>query len=163
MFKVAYGMTRNAEDALDIVQETFLKAHRSLARWERRAAVGTWLCQIAVHLAIDLARRRKVRQADPLDERLVDGDSAGGSGIKPPEGAQSPAAQASGRELEEALHQALGKLTEKHRTVFVLFAVRHLSYREIADTLGISIGTVMSRLFYARKNLQGLLAQFAHS
>jgi RNA polymerase sigma-70 factor, ECF subfamily len=149
VYKVAHGMTRNVEDALDVVQETFVKAHKSLARFERRASIGTWLCQIAVHQAIDLGRRRKVRRAEPLEEKLV-----GGEGL-------SPRAEAQEQELRQALTKALDELSEKHRTVFVLYTVQGLSYKEIAEALGISIGTVMSRLFYARKNLQGLLAQFA--
>lgn len=149
VYKVAYGMTRNPEDAMDVVQDTFIKAHKSLARFERRASVGTWLCQIAVHQSIDLARRRKVRQADSLEEGLVGGD------------APSPRTEAQGNELQEALTKALDQLSEKHRTVFVLYTVKGLSYKEIAEALNISIGTVMSRLFYARKNLQGLLAQFS--
>lgn len=162
VFKVAYGMTRNTEDALDVVQETFLKAHRSLARFERRASVVTWLCQIAVHQAIDLSRRRKVRQAEQLDEKLVaDGVEAPRSGRAGHE--LPPAENAQARELQAALDQALARLSEKHRTVFVLYTVKGLSYKEIADTVGISIGTVMSRLFYARKNLQALLEEFAPS
>jgi RNA polymerase sigma-70 factor, ECF subfamily len=159
VFKVSYGMTRNAEDSLDIVQETFLKAHKSLARFERRASVSTWLCQIAVHLAIDLARRRKVRQAESLDERMVGHDDA----QSPNASEVGPAAQASERELKAALDKALAKLSDKHRQVFVLYTVKGLSYKEIAQAVGCSIGTVMSRLFYARKNLQTMLADFARS
>ncbi|MCA8923628.1 MAG: sigma-70 family RNA polymerase sigma factor [Planctomycetes bacterium] len=149
VYKVAFGMTRNAEDALDVVQETFLKAHKSLARFERRAALRTWLCQIAVHQGIDLGRRKKVRRADPLEDGLVASEERG------------PRADARERELKTALREALDKLSEKHRTVFVLYTVKGLSYKEIAEAVGCSVGTVMSRLFYARKNLQGLLAQFA--
>lgn len=162
VFRVAYGMTRNAEDALDVVQETFLKAHRSLGRFERRASVVTWLCQIAVHQAIDLSRRRKVRQAEPLDERLV-ADGAEGPRAGGPSHELPPAHNAQARELQAALDQALSKLSEKHRTVFVLYTVKGLSYKEIADAVGISIGTVMSRLFYARKNLQAMLGEFTPS
>lgn len=159
VFKVAYGMCRNAEDALDVVQETFLKAHKSLGRFEQRASLTTWLCQIAVHQAIDLSRRRKVRHAESLDDRFVsDGDAAG-----PGAPEVGPAGQASERELRAALEKALGKLSDKHRTVFVLYTVKGLSYKEIAETVGCSIGTVMSRLFYARKNLQAMLADFARS
>lgn len=158
VFKVSYGMTRNGEDALDVVQETFLKAHKSLARFEQRASLTTWLCQIAVHQAIDLSRRRKVRHAESLDDRLVSDSNAAG---RAPE--VGPAAQASERELSAALERALGKLSEKHRTVFVLYTVKGLSYKEIADSVGCSIGTVMSRLFYARKNLQQMLGDFARS
>ncbi|MEZ6184956.1 MAG: sigma-70 family RNA polymerase sigma factor [Planctomycetota bacterium] len=149
VYKVAFGMTRNAEDALDVVQETFLKAHKSLARFERRAALRTWLCQIAVHQGIDLGRRKKVRRADSLEDGLV------------PSGEIGPRAEARERELKAALQEALSKLSEKHRTVFLLYTVKGLSYREIATAVDCSVGTVMSRLFYARKNLQGLLAQFA--
>lgn len=162
VFRVAFGMTRNAEDALDVVQETFLKAHKSLSRFERRASVLTWLCQIAVHQAIDLSRRRKVRHAESLDERLVadgaEGPQPGGSSHE-----VSPPNRAQGQELQAALDRALAKLSEKHRTVFVLYTVKGLSYKEIADSVGISIGTVMSRLFYARKNLQAMLGEFAPS
>jgi RNA polymerase sigma-70 factor (ECF subfamily) len=151
VLKVAYGMCRNQEDALDVVQDTFVKAHRSLTRFEGRAAIGTWLCQIATYRAIDLARRRKVRKAESLEERLVPGHS--------PEGGAPARAQAN--ELSEALAKALGELSDKHRAVFVLYSQQGLSYKEIAKALEVSIGTVMSRLFYARKNLQERLAQFA--
>lgn len=149
VFKVAYGLTRNVEDALDVVQETFIKAHKSIHRFERRASVGTWLCQIAVHQAIDMGRRRKVRQAEQLDEMRQAGGQLG------------PAAQASERELTQALEKALAQLSDKHRAVFVLAAIKGLSYKEIAQAVGCSLGTVMSRLFYARKRLQGLLAEYA--
>lgn len=144
-------MTRNQDDAMDVVQDTFVKAHRSLARFERRASIGTWLCQIAAHQAIDLGRRRKVRRAETLEEGLVKGGAPG----------SAPAEKAQASELKAALDEALGELSEKHRMVFVLYTVKGLSYKEIASTLEISIGTVMSRLFYARKNLQRRLAEFA--
>ena len=150
VYKVALGMLRNPDDALDVVQETFVKAHKSLARFERRASIGTWLCQIGLHQAIDLQRRRKVRKADPLEEGRV-----------AESGQHSPNTLAEGSELQAALTKALDELSAKHRQVFVLYTVKGLSYKEIAEVVGISVGTVMSRLFYARKNLQGKLAQFA--
>jgi RNA polymerase sigma-70 factor (ECF subfamily) len=150
VYKVALGMLRNPEDALDVVQETFVKAHKSLARFERRASIGTWLCQIGLHQAIDLQRRRKVRKADQLEEGRVEQQSQ-----------LSPGAKAEESELQTALTKALDELSEKHRQVFVLYTVKGLSYKEIAEVVGISVGTVMSRLFYARKNLQGKLAQYA--
>jgi len=150
VYKVALGMLRNPEDALDVVQETFVKAHKSLARFERRASIGTWLCQIGLHQAIDLQRRRKVRKADALEEGRV-----------AESGQPAPATLAEGSELQAALTKALAELSDKHRQVFVLYTVKGLSYKEIAEVVGISVGTVMSRLFYARKNLQGKLAQFA--
>lgn len=185
VFKVAYGVTNNVEDALDVTQETFLKAHRSLQLYEGRASVLTWLCQIAIHRAIDLQRRKKVRRAVELEDYMTPAGArrpahvapragtpdAPGSDPRPehargpdslgPRQELDPAVVATGNELKAALDKALGELSEKHRTVFLLYTIKGLSYREIADALEISIGTVMSRLFYARKNLQGLLAEFA--
>lgn len=151
VYKVAYGLCRNQEDALDVVQDTFLKAHRALDRFEGRSSISTWLCQIATHRSIDLQRRRKVRRAESLEEGQVASER----------GAASPRDHAQASELAVALEAALAELSEKHRTVFVLYTVQQLSYKEIAATLEISIGTVMSRLFYARKNLQERLAEFA--
>ena len=151
VYKVAYGLCRNQEDALDVVQDTFLKAQKALPRFEGRSSVGTWLCQIATHRAIDLGRRQKVRRAETLEEGMVPSQRAG----------SSPREQAQASELKLALEAALRDLSEKHRAVFVLYTVQQLSYKEIAATLEVSIGTVMSRLFYARKNLQEALAEFA--
>lgn len=192
VFKVAYGVVGNVEDALDVTQETFLKAHRSLELFEGRASVLTWLCQIAIHRAIDLERRKKVRRAVGLEDYMTPAGARkpGGTpgtkqdlGLDPdatprqpprtsaaprlpasmgPIQEHDPAVMASGNELKTALDKALAGLSEKHRTVFLLYTVKGLSYKEIADALSISIGTVMSRLFYARKNLQGLLAEFAN-
>lgn len=192
VFKVAYGVTGNVEDALDVAQEAFIKAHRSLQAFEGRASVLTWLCQIAIHQAIDLGRRKKVRRSVELLDSMRPagaeraGRSPGRPGERPagesgsdegaipgdkarsrlpdhmgPQEEHDPAVLAAGNELKDALSKALSDLSEKHREVFLLYTVKGLSYREIADALGISIGTVMSRLFYARKNLQGLLAEFA--
>lgn len=191
VFKVAYGVTGNVEDALDVTQETFLKAHRSLELFEGRASLLTWLCQIAIHRAIDLERRKKVRRAVGLEDYMTPaGTKRAGSTLatrpdathdpdatpaQPPRTIAAPrvpstmgpaqehdpAVNASGNELKTALEKALAELSDKHRTVFLLYTVKGLSYKEISDALEISIGTVMSRLFYARKNLQGLLAEFA--
>jgi RNA polymerase sigma-70 factor (ECF subfamily) len=163
VFKVAYGVVRNAEDALDVVQETFLKAYRSLERFERRSSLLTWLCQIAIHRAIDMTRRKKVRKASELEEFMMGDGRSGGLATADPVGPRpelDPGLVAQGDELKSALDRALAKLSEKHREVFVLFTVKGLAYREIADALGIQIGTVMSRLFYARKHLQDMLREF---
>jgi RNA polymerase sigma-70 factor (ECF subfamily) len=150
VYRVAYGLTHDLEDAMDVVQETFIKAHKSIGRFERRAGVGTWLCQIAVHQSIDMCRKRKVRHAEPLEGvREVAGRERG------------PESHAREHELSEAVGKALMKLSDKHRAVFVLHVVKGMPYKEIAETLGCSLGTVMSRLFYARRHLQGLLAPYS--
>lgn len=161
VFRVAYKVLLNEDDALDVVQDTFITAHKALLDFERRAAVSTWLCQVAVNRSIDLRRRKKVRGNESTDyfgatsgDKLARGETAEREDFNPVEGALS-------RELEERLAQALEEIGEKHRMVFVLYTLEGLSYKDIADKLGISIGTVMSRLFYSRKKLQSLLADFA--
>jgi RNA polymerase sigma-70 factor (ECF subfamily) len=160
VFKMAHGITGNLEDALDVTQETFLKAHGSFELFEGRASILTWLCQIAIHRAIDTERRKKVRRSVELQDYMGPGCARSADGLARPV-APDPQALACGNELRAALAHALSGLSEKHRTVFMLYTVKGLSYKEIARALGISVGTVMSRLFYARKNLQGLLAEFA--
>lgn len=161
VFKVAFGVVRNVDDALDVAQETFLKAYRCLERFEKRSSLLTWLCQIAIHRAIDMTRRKKVRKASELEDYMTgDGSRNGTSNRLGPKPTLDPGALAQGGELKAALDRALDELSEKHREVFVLYTVKGLAYKDIAKTLGIQIGTVMSRLFYARKRLQELLSGF---
>src|SRR5687768_4022686 len=98
-----------------------------------------------MHQTINMSRRRKMHQAESLNEQLIDDDAQSGSA--PGSNAEvAPPARAQAAKLQTALDKALAKLNEKHRTVFVLYTVKGLSYKEIADAIGISIGTVISRL-----------------
>lgn len=161
VYRVAFKILRNHDDALDIAQDTFVTAHRSLKSFERRAKVSTWLCQIAVHRAIDLTRKRKRRNSESTEYQAATNASKLNRGEVLDVAPADPIRQAVGGELEERLADALAQLGEKHRSVFVLYTLEGLSYKGIAEELEISIGTVMSRLFYARRKLQGLLAAFA--
>jgi RNA polymerase sigma-70 factor, ECF subfamily len=161
VYRVAHRILRNEEDSLDIVQEAFLSAHRALRGFEGRAKLSTWLCQIAVNRAIDRCRKKRARGLESYESHAADSKlTRGRAGGSEP---NDPVAKAMTEELSSRLTEALETLSDKHREVFVLYTLQGLSYRDIATELEVSMGTVMSRLFYARKCLQGLLAGFASS
>ena len=147
VYEIAYRFTSNRDDALEITQEVFMKLIEGLESFRRGSRFFTWLYRIAVNQSIDFLRRRKRRAAVPLEEGELRNLRRG----------TDPVQRAQSAELSERLREALGKLSEKHRTVLILHGMENLSYREIAQVVGCSIGTVMSRLFYARKRLAELL------
>jgi RNA polymerase sigma-70 factor (ECF subfamily) len=147
-FRVAYRLLGNEADALDAVQEGFVNALTNLPGFRGQSSFKTWLLRIVTNAALDLGRTRRRREA-----RAANGWSG-----------DDPAAPATANgdldraDLRHALDRALAVLPEAQRQTFVLHVDGGLSYREVADALGISIGTVMSRLFYARQRLKHLLA-----
>lgn len=154
VYRFAYHYVHNQQDALDLCQEVFVRAFESLASFEGRARFATWLMRIANNTCVDHLRHSKVRKHGELDEHLVTGDERVPGRRAPPE----PTRGLERQELQDAIDAALDRLTPEHRAVFVLHAVEGLTYQEIADVVECPVGTVMSRLHYARKRLQGLLA-----
>lgn len=161
-FGLALEITGTREDAEDVVQEAFVKAYLSIASFKGQSTFYTWLYRIVYNMAIDVKRKRKRRGGDPLeyDETIssenVQEAGTGGTRFADPDQA------ATAREDLKLVQQVLAGLSEEHRTVIMLREVDGLAYDEIAKVLGISKGTVMSRLFYARKGLQkGLSALHA--
>jgi RNA polymerase sigma-70 factor (ECF subfamily) len=154
-YRVAYRFVGNHEDALDVVQESFVKVYRSLGAFERRSQFKTWLMRIVTNTALDLRRSRGSSSATPLSDEIVE---TLGEESQPERRIDTPIEKMEYGELREALNRALARLSDAHRTVFVLHAEEGLTYREIAEIAGISEGTVMSRLFHARKNLQKILS-----
>jgi RNA polymerase sigma-70 factor, ECF subfamily len=152
--RVAYRLLGNEADALDAVQDGFVKALTHLSSFQGRSSFKTWLLRVVSNAALDMGRQRGRRETLSLDAA---------------EAADQPSAQLltadeAGQGLEQAdlrgiLDQALASLSEAQRQTFVLFADAGLSYREVADALGISIGTVMSRLYYARQKLRTYLTE----
>ncbi len=153
-YRVAYRFLGNHEDALDAVQDAFIKAFRGLAGFERRAQFRTWLMRIVTNTCLDRRRARRSDLSTPMEPEVEETASVDG---RPHGAVDRPLDAMQAEELRVALHEALGRLSEAHRTVFVLHAEEEMTYREIAETLGISEGTVMSRLFHARRNLQKIL------
>lgn len=164
LFAVAYGMLRDRDDAMDAVQDAFIKAHAKLTEFEGNAAFSTWLYRICVNLCIDRkraeARRRKVDLDDALathkEEDTLYAEAEIGGRLT----GSNPLRTLSDRELGSEIGRALAGLTEDHRSILLLREVEGMSYEQIAETLEIPRGTVMSRLFHARRNLQRLLRPF---
>lgn len=153
---MVYGMVRNPEDARDIVQNAFIKAYQNLDSFRIESSFYTWLYRIAMNLAIDHCRKSKRRKTTGFDEAIANRDDDGE--MLELHHVDSPHRALTRKQLQERIMSAMDELTEEQREVVLLREVEGLSYKEIADSMGIPEGTVMSRLFYARKKLQGLLS-----
>jgi RNA polymerase sigma-70 factor (ECF subfamily) len=147
VFAVALGLLRNRDDAKDICQETFLRVHRGIESFDGDSQLFTWIYRIAYNLCIDHLRRRRFETV-PIDERIADGMA------DPDLEGADPIRRLEHDERRARMLAALEELTPAHRAVLTLREVEGLSYKEIAQVVGCSIGTVMSRLFHARKNLE---------
>jgi RNA polymerase sigma-70 factor (ECF subfamily) len=154
-YRVAHRLLGNEADALDAVQEGFAKALTHLAGFQGRSSFKTWLLRVVSNAALDLGRQRGRREALSLDAT-----PAGGPEQLDPSTLDDPAAGLHRADLRRLLDGALAALPDAQRRTFVLHAEAGLSYREVADTLGISIGTVMSRLYYARQKLRAHLSRW---
>jgi len=156
-YAVALGMVHDPDDARDVCQEAFLKVHKSLATFEGEAQFFTWLYRIVMNLCIDQLRKKRGQQVE-FDETHATGDADEG-GIAPVRTGFDPARALADKELRGQILRALDKLSPAHRAVLVMREVDGLSYQEMADTMQCSIGTIMSRLFHARKKMQTLLIE----
>ena len=156
-YRVALRIAGRPEDALDVVQDSFIRAFERLAEFEHESGFRTWLLRIVSNRTLDLLRARKVRLAVPLD---VDDDQARLE-LAATDSVGRPGRGLEQRELAERLHRALESLPPEQRAVFALYATGEMSYGQIADALGVPIGTVMSRLFHARRKLHEMLPDLA--
>ncbi len=150
-------MTGNPEDALDISQETFLKAWRTLGKFRGDCGLGSWLYRIASSLSIDLLRKNKRRQTD----KIVSLDDPGEDGrpLELPDVSGDPQALLERGENRQAVWDCLNALPEEQKLILVLRDVNGLSYEEIGETLDLELGTVKSRIFRARARLANLLTE----
>ena len=154
MYRVAYRLLGNEADALDAVQEAFVKALSHLKSFRGKSSFKTWLLRVVSNAALDLGRQRGRREFVPLDYTNRDDHEGGALYVW-----EDPARRMERADLRRLLDEAIAQLPEAQRQTFILHAEAGLSYRETADVLGISIGTVMSRLYYARQKLRGLLSR----
>ncbi len=157
IYAMIRNMVKNDADAWDISQEVFVKAWRALPRFEARARFSTWLFRIAHNGVYDWVRKRKIQSAGELNDEIFNRDSIDPSAKTAPSFVESPDDALSNTELREKIEEALGKLSAEHREAVVLKDVQGLSYKEIAEVMDCTLGTVMSRLYYARQKLQTLL------
>jgi RNA polymerase sigma-70 factor (ECF subfamily) len=156
-YKVAFRITGRHADAADVVQDAFIKAFDGLTGFQAEASFKTWLLRIVANRALDALRKRKIRLAAPIDSD----DGAGEAGRLADPRAEPAGARLDRQELGVRLQAAIEKLSPDHRSVFALYATGDKTYGEIAEMLGIPIGTVMSRLYHARRKLRELLPDLA--
>lgn len=156
-FRVAWRMVSHRETALDAVQDGFVQAFRKLDSLEDGASFRAWLLRIVANRAVDLRRRRGVRKALTLHGSAEDGDDAA---VIEPAVDQPPDAASERRELADAVRAAMDQLPEDARMVLGMYASGNMTYQEIADALSIPVGTVMSRLYNARKRMKALLGDW---
>jgi RNA polymerase sigma-70 factor (ECF subfamily) len=157
IFAMIRNMIHQEADAWDLSQEVFIKAWNALPRFEARARFSTWIYRIAHNAVYDWTRRRKIESAGELNDEIFERERIDSSSFTTPSGGESPDETMAFGELRAKIEIALGKLSADHREVVLLKDVQGLSYKEIADVMECSLGTVMSRLYYARQKLQGLL------
>jgi RNA polymerase sigma-70 factor (ECF subfamily) len=152
---LALGLVRDEQDALELVQEAFLRAWRNLERFNQGSSFYTWVYRIVTNLAIDLLRRPQRRETsfEDLPEGIID-DTWHARCVS---SAGDPLSAMQRAELSRRLVAALDALPPYHRGVIVMREVDGLSYSEMAEAMGVSKGTIMSRLFHARQKLQRAL------
>ena len=151
----AYSMMRNEEEAIDLSQEAWVKAWQRLKQFQGESSFGTWMTRIVINLCLDQLRRHKRQRAESIE--AMDEES-GGVERHMPMVAPNPTERLERSELRQRIDHALAQLSYEHRTALVLHEFDDLEYKEIAKRMGCSIGTVMSRLFYARRKMAVLLA-----
>jgi RNA polymerase sigma-70 factor, ECF subfamily len=160
VYAVALGIVRDADLAWDVSQDVFVRVHRSLDGFKGESSFFTWLFRIATHVSIDSVRKERVAQRDEVDELRESDLADAGEGILATPLGNDPGETLLRRELAGKMAAALATLPEKHRTILVLREVEGLSYDELAERLGIHKGTVMSRLFHARRKMQAALRSY---
>ncbi len=157
IFAMIRNMIHQEADAWDLSQEVFIKAWNALPRFEAKARFSTWLYRIAHNVVYDFTRKRKVESAGELNDEIFSREKIDSASMTTPAGGEAPDDTMEQGELRVKIETALKKLSPEHREVVVLKDVQGLSYKEIAVAMSSTLGTVMSRLFYARQKLQTLL------
>jgi len=151
----AFSMMRNEDEALDLSQEAWVKSWQRLKQFQGDSSFGTWMTRIVINLCLDQLRKRKRQRTESIEEM---NEETGGAERQMPAVVVNPTEGLERAELRKRIDLALGQLSHEHRTVMVLHEFEEMEYKEIARTMGCSIGTVMSRLFYARRKMAALLA-----
>lgn len=163
-YGIAYGVLKNPDDAMDAAQDAFVKVFRNIEGFRGNSSFYTWFYRIVVNVCIDRYRKRKKSRSVEYDDTYRRRDES--VGVHPLHGntrPMNPGDKFFQEELGEVLAEALDTLSENHRTIIVLREIEGMSYEEIAETMDCHLGTVMSRLHHARKNLQNALKPYLES
>lgn len=158
LFSVIYNLTSNREDANDLTQDAFIKAFRSIQSFKGRSSFFTWLYRIAVNGTLSHMKKNRMRRFFSLES--MDDHASSNEIVESLAEKKGTEKETLMHELHEKLNEALQKLSPKHRTVVVLFEIEGLSHQEIADITKTSVGTVRSRLHYAKQQLQASLSGY---
>ena len=159
MYGVIYNMTLNHSDAADLTQETFVKAFRSISKFKKKSSFFTWLYRIGVNLTLTFLKRKRKRKLFSFDHFLGNSEANDRHSEFTSKEVTSDKFTLL-NELHEKLNEALSKLSDKHRTIVVLYEIDGLSHREISEIMKCTEGTVRSRLHYAKLQLQSLLKDY---
>lgn len=151
----AFSMMRNEDEAVELSQEAWVKGWQRLAQFQGDSSFVTWMTRIVINLCLDLLRKQKRQRVDSIEEM---DEESGGVERQMPVVIINPAEGLERGELRAKIDRAMGMLSVEHRTVLILHEFEELEYKEIAKRMECSIGTVMSRLFYARRKMASLLA-----
>ena len=159
LYSVIYNMTMNHSDAADLTQETFVKAFRSISKFKQKSSFFTWLYRIGVNLTLTFLKRKRNKKFFSFDYFFGDSDK-NDTNIDLLSKEVTSVKSTLLNELHEKLNEALSKLSDKHRTIVVLYEIDGLSHREISQIMKCTEGTVRSRLHYAKVQLQSLLKDY---
>ena len=155
VYNLCLRMSANPDDALDLSQEAFIRAWRSIGQYQFEASFSTWLFRLTSNICIDFLRRKKRRQETSLTENYDDSDE--GAELSVPDAQPNPEQQAMAKETKQELARAMAQLSPEHREILQLRVIEDLQYEQIADILGVRVGTVKSRLARARLSLRKIL------
>jgi len=153
----AFSMMRNEDEATDLSQEAWVKGWQRLKQFQGESSFVTWMTRIVINLCLDQLRKQKRQRAESIEQLEED---LGGVERQMPTVAVNPTEGLERSELRRRIDDALAKLSYEHRTVLILHEFEDLEYKEIAKRMECSIGTVMSRLFYARRKMAALMAGY---
>jgi len=157
VFAMIYNMVHNEQDAWDLAQESFIKAWKSIKRFRGHSSFYTWIYRIVMNVTIDWLRKKHVKGAGAEFDDALQLKEIDPAAKTVPKADPLPHERMERREIRAKIDRAIAQLSPEHRAVILMKEIEEMQYHEIAETLGCSIGTVMSRLFYARKKLQNLL------
>ncbi len=157
IFAMIYNMVHNEQDAWDLAQESFVKAWKSIKRFRRDSSFYTWMYRIVMNVTIDWLRKKQIKGAGSEFDDSIQLKEIDPASKTVPKADPLPHERMERNEIRAKIDNAIGQLSPEHRAVILMKEIEDMQYHEIAETLGCSIGTVMSRLFYARKKLQKLL------
>jgi RNA polymerase sigma-70 factor (ECF subfamily) len=157
VFGMIYNMVHNEQDAWDLAQDSFLKAWKSIARFRGQSSFYTWMYRIVTNVTIDWLRKKQVKGSGAEFDDAIQLRDIDPAARTLPKADPLPHQRMEHGEIRARIDEAIKQLSPEHRAVILMKETEDMQYHEIAEALGCSIGTVMSRLFYARKKLQNLL------